>query len=166
MKRIFALSLSLVAFSGGAGLGLSILHDYSAPVQTAMLTSPEIEGNAASGFVLPQYVPTVSAAAVTVPTLPALTAPTEPQAATDTHQRPRLRPASVIALATPEVAPTPFAVLPTARPSVTRSVQVEQYQPRAKAKARAPITYDAPTFGFIERVTPDTRPDYVVGVYR
>ena len=56
MKYSLILSLSLVALSAGAGLGLSALHQSTVPTQVSVLTTLQIE-TGASGFIIPTYVP-------------------------------------------------------------------------------------------------------------
>ena len=73
MKNIFVLSISLVALSAGAGLGLSALHQSTVPSQASVLSTPLIE-TGANGFVIPTYVPdaTQSVAALETLTTPDL----------------------------------------------------------------------------------------------
>jgi alpha-beta hydrolase superfamily lysophospholipase len=158
MKNLFAFSLTLVAFSGGAGLGLSALHDYSTSVQTATLAAPELQNDAASGFVIPQFIPVVTAAAVTAPALPSAisVAAPEPDLQMSTLIRPRMRSDMVAALA-PAVETR----------AVARSAQVFTLSPRAKARAKAPSTdYVSQAFITIDGFAPQNGPEYVVGVYR
>ncbi|MEO0402593.1 MAG: hypothetical protein AAF214_09490 [Pseudomonadota bacterium] len=175
MKSMFALSLSLVAFSGGAGLGLSILHDYSTSVQTAALASPEIQSDATSGFVIPQHVPSVTLPSLAAPALPqpvaAATAPVIELPALTTQTaatvRPQMRSAAVAALATPKAQTKPAQALPTARAAVKKQPQrSDVYNPRAKARAQAPTGYVAQAFTTLDGLAPRNGPDYVVGVYR
>ena len=166
MKNVAILSLSLVALSGGAGLGLSALHEFNMNVQTSALSTPD-NIPADSGFVIPDYVPDAAQFAAFAP---ALEAPT-------VFEAPALEPIETAALGTfdlddVEAAPEAEAATPLA-PAVreaiaplTRSIK-PQTAPRAVAKRPA---VEAPVFvaqapAFVH--TPDaTRIDYVIGVYR
>lgn len=59
MKHTFILSLSLVALSGGAGLGLSALHESTIPTEISVLSTPALE-TAVTGFIIPEFVPDVA----------------------------------------------------------------------------------------------------------
>lgn len=169
MKKIAILSLSLVALSGGAGLGLSALHEFNMNVQTSALSTPD-SIPADSGFVIPDYVPDATQFAAFAPSLPAPSvfeapspAPVETAALGDIEITPEVK-ADAVAPATRAIQLAPEvrkAIKQVAAP--TRSVT-----PRAVAKrpaSEAPVfVAQAPAFVH----TPDaaTRIDYVIGVYR
>lgn len=166
MKKIAILSLSLVALSGTAGLGLSALHGYSMDVQTSALSTPDnIPSD--SGFVIPDYVPDAAQFAAFAP---ALVAPEKSEA-------PGLAPVVTATLGdtaitpeatTPEVAaPTPLA--PAVRAAIKSPGAVVSPSAKAKALKTADITvpaYVAETQSFAHTPDASTQIDYVIGVYR
>ncbi|WP_299287403.1 hypothetical protein [uncultured Tateyamaria sp.] len=167
MKRAFFLSLSLVAFSGGAGFGLSALHDYSSPVRTATLVSPDVQTDAGSGFVIPDYVPASFTATTFAPKLGAPAADSDvisPKLRTQdvSNIRPRGRSEAVAMRA---AADAPAARL--ARQQVVAHTVSYTPNRRAKAKALAPTGYTTSrSFISDESAAPRNAPDYIVGVYR
>lgn len=161
MKKIAILSLSLVALSGTAGLGLSALHGYNMNVQTSALSTPDnIPSD--SGFVIPDYVPDAAQFAAFAP---ALVAPEKSEA-------PGLAPVVTATLGdtaiTPEVAaPTPLA--PAVRAAIKSPGAVVSPSAKAKALKTADITvpaYVAETQSFAHTPDASTQIDYVIGVYR
>jgi len=75
MKHLIALSVSMVALSGGAGLGLSALHDLSEPPAPLARAVPEAAGQA---FSAPAFIPDttgVIAERSMAPSVPALPEP-------------------------------------------------------------------------------------------
>ena len=152
MKHVAFLSVSLVALSGTAGLGLSSLHDFNMNVQTSALATPD-SLPAESGFVIPDYVPetdqlTGVAPALDAPaTFEAPTAPVETAALGDFD-------------IAPEEAPAAFQLAPEVREAInvpTRSITGSSSVPKAPLGQTRSFTH-----------TPDasTRIDYVIGVYR
>ncbi|MFL4472320.1 hypothetical protein ACERZ8_21440 [Tateyamaria armeniaca] len=159
MKNVAILSVSLVALSGTAGLGLSALHEFNMNVQTAALATPD-SIPADSGFVIPDYVPDTAQFTALAPTLEApavveapVLAPVVTAALGDFEVTPEeIAPA---AAAPVELAP---AVREAARP-LTRSIA-----PKSKA-ASAPVFVEQ-TQAFAHTPNASTRIDYVIGVYR
>lgn len=169
MKNIALLSLSLVVVSGGAGLGLSALHEFNMNVQTSALATPD-NIPADSGFVIPDHVPNAAQFATLAPSLPA----------PDVVDTPAFAPIETAALGDIELdqiespndepdVPTVVRVSPRAVP-----VQVERRTgqdvdvrkaPKAVVRktpnivARAPALIQAPS-------VVQARLDYVIGVYR
>lgn len=165
MKNIAILSLSLVALSGGAGLGLSALHEFNMNVQTSALSTPD-SIPADSGFVIPEYVPDAAQFAAFAPSLPAPAV----------FETPALAPVQTAALGDIEIAPdlteeaATVAVTPKLAPAVRKAITppTRSLAPRKAAVRPAPeapvFVAQAPAFAH----TPDasTRIDYVIGVYR
>lgn len=166
MKNVALLSVSLVALSGTAGLGLSSLHEFNMNVQTAALATPD-SIPAESGFVIPDYVPdadqfTHLAPALEAPTVfetPAAPAePVETAALGDFDITPEEADVEVEAAA-PVAAPLAPAVrkaikAPTAKPVTpkARATQAPVFVDQAQALTHTP--------GVSSRI------DYVIGVYR
>ncbi|WP_299154018.1 hypothetical protein [uncultured Tateyamaria sp.] len=166
MKRTFILSLSLVAFSAGAGFGLSALHDYSTPLRTATLISPDVRGNAGSGFVIPDHVPASFTATTFTPEFQEPTADSDvisPKLRTQdvSNVRPRGRSDAVAMLAAADT-----TAKPAIRQQVVARVIPHTTNRRAKAKAFAPTGYATRSFISDESAAPRNAPEYIVGVYR
>lgn len=167
MKHIAFLSLSLVALSGGAGLGLSALHEFNMNVQTAALSSPD-NLPADSGFVIPDYVPDAAQFAAFAPTL----------AAPELFEEPALEPIETSALGDIEI--TPEAAAPKAAPEAVKAAPLAPAVRKALApppKVRKPRqvakrpSNEAPVFvaqapALLHTPNAATRIDYVIGVYR
>jgi hypothetical protein len=148
MKKIAILSLSLVALSGTAGLGLSALHGYNMDVQTSALSTPDnIPSD--SGFVIPEYVPDAAQFAAFA------LAPVTTATLGDT-------------VITPEVAaPTPLA--PAVRAAIKSPGAVASPSAKAKTLKTADINvpaYVAETQSFAHTPDAATKIDYIIGVYR
>ncbi|WP_299733498.1 hypothetical protein [uncultured Tateyamaria sp.] len=159
MKHVALLSVSLVALSGTAGLGLSALHEFNMNVQTSALATPD-NIPADSGFVIPEYVPD---AAQFTALAPALKAPVVPET-------PALAPVETAALGDFEI--TPEDVAPEASAPVTAPLAPavrEAIRPPAKSLGKTRSFKTAPVI--VDQAlthTPDaaTRIEYVIGVYR
>lgn len=145
----------MVAFSAGAGLGLSSLHKFSMADDTALLQQPVIDAPSTSGFVLPDYVPTLGGTAMQAPALPEQDVTADPSPVIDVTPVPQ-------DLVEPQAsAPAPAAPL-KARTTV-RTIDVpEPTYDRNRLKARASITETQ----FFNAETGQLGPSYVVGVYR
>ena len=161
MKKIAILSLSLVALSGTAGLGLSALHGYNMDVQTSALSTPDnIPSD--SGFVIPDYVPDAAQFAAFAP---ALVAPEQSEAL-------GLAPITTatlgdIAIAPEVAAPTPLT--PAVRAAIQSPGAVVSPSAKAKTLKTADITvpaYIAETQSFAHTPDAATKIDYIIGVYR
>ena len=155
MKHVALLSVSLVALSGTAGLGLSSLHDFNMNVQTSALATPD-SIPAESGFVIPDYVPDADQFTNVAPTLDAPaafetpTAPVETAALGDFDIAPDQAPAAV------QLAPEVREVIKT---PATRSLT-------AKSRAAETSVFVDQTQSFSHTPDASTRIDYVIGVYR
>ncbi|MEM6371397.1 MAG: hypothetical protein AAF727_01265 [Pseudomonadota bacterium] len=162
MKNVAILSVSLVALSGTAGLGLSALHEFNMNVQTAALSTPD-DIPADSGFVIPDYVPDAGHFSALAPSLDAPTV----------FEAPALAPVETATLGDfdiiPDAAPDAQAepeqqqLAPVVREAVKQ--QTRSITPRVLAEPAAPI--------FVEQApallgTPGSsaRIEYVIGVYR
>lgn len=157
MKHTFILSLSLVALSGGAGLGLSALHQSTIPTEVTVLSTPALE-TGATGFVIPEFVPDVVAPRVA--TLQTLTAPVSEDDVT--FESASLGDLLTTAIEKPITAPIATVATPTQKPRVKRQVVTRSVQP----VLTAPRTV-SPSAGQQERATAATnRLEYIVGVYR
>ncbi|MEX0364778.1 MAG: hypothetical protein AB3N22_01830 [Ruegeria sp.] len=174
MKQLIAFSLSMVALSAGAGVGLSVLHDHSMSLQTASLSSPEVVKDTATGFVIPENVPTVSLVSYSAPAAPVVedridiapqhvVAPVIVPAAPTDDARPVTRPGA-------DVADTNVAPLPEADAVMTQVKRA--FAPSVQTfNSAAPLSTTRSSFidqglGVSERMTENARPKYVVGVYR
>ena len=155
MKHVAFLSVSLVALSGTAGLGLSSLHDFNMNVQTAALATPD-SIPAESGFVIPDYVPEADQFANVAPTLDAPTAFETPATPVETAGL------GDIDIA-PQDAPAAVQLAPEVREAIkapaTRSIT-------AKARAAETSVFVDQTQSFTHTPDASTRIDYVIGVYR
>jgi len=150
MKNAAILSVSLVALSGTAGLGLSALNEFNVNVQTSALSTPD-SLSAESGFVIPDYVPDVAQFAAFAPTV----------ATPELFEAPVVAPVETAALGDLEIAPdaseaAPFA--PAVRKALAKSVG-------ASKPTSAPI-FVAQTAALIHTPDAATRIDYMIGVYR
>jgi len=166
MKNIAILSLSLVALSGGAGLGLSALHEFNMNVQTSALSTPDnIPSD--SGFVIPDYVPDAAQFAAFAPTLIAPTV----------FEEPALEPVQTAALGdVDDIAPKVVQDQPeqgasrSFAPAVREAVATAARTPERRSTAKRPST-EAPVFiaqapAFVHTPDAATRVDYLIGVYR
>lgn len=163
MKNTVILSLSLVALSGGAGLGLSALHEFNMNVQTAALSTPD-NMPADSGFVIPDHVPDAAQFASFAPML----------VAPEVIDEPALEPVRTAALGDIEITPQeaapqavePAPLAPAVRKALTPAAKAVAPKKVAKRPAiEAPVfVAQAPAFAHTPDVT--TRIDYVIGVYR
>ncbi|MEP1963693.1 hypothetical protein [Tateyamaria sp.] len=168
MKNVVILSLSLVALSGGAGLGLSALHEFNMNVQTSALATPD-NIPTDSGFVIPDHVPDAAQFATLAPTLPT------PQVI----EAPALAPVETAALGdfdlnqievTPEatkVAP----IAPAVRKAIAAPAKVIKRRAAAKRPAAKRPAVEAPVFvaqapALLGKQGSAARIDYVIGVYR
>lgn len=165
MKSTFALSLSLVAFSGGAGLGLSAYHDFSTSVQSASLEQPEIINDGSSGFVIPNYVPAInasmSASVLAAPTRPAVFK--TPDLSSQTEQP------TLVALNGPAVDAETIAPLAAPKKNFVKQESAPKFIRQAKPQAASASTVAASgpqAFNDFEEFVPKNAPKYVVGVYR
>ncbi len=165
MKNVAILSLSLVALSGGAGLGLSALHEFNMNVQTSALSTPDnIPSD--SGFVIPDYVPDAAQFAAFAPTLVAPTV----------FEEPALEPVQTAALGdlenvAPEASIEPEVELTRSfAPAVREAIAPPAKAVKRRTVAKRPST-EAPVFvaqapAFVHTPDAATRVDYVIGVYR
>lgn len=169
MKNTFALSLALIAISGGAGFGLSAFHDFSTSVQTVSLEAPEIINDGSSGFVIPQHVPASSAlmstSALSAPALPALFEKPELTSKTlPADQSPTLA-----ALTGPEVSVETIAPLAAPRKSFAQQTPapkfIRQTAPQVSSTFAGSKT-GAQALNSYDDYVPKNAPKYVVGVYR
>ena len=168
MKQLIAFSLSMVALSAGAGVGLSVLHDHSMSLQTAKLSSPEVVTDAATGFVIPENVPTVSLVSYSAPTAPVV------------EDRIDIVPEHVVA---PVIVPSaPADIRPVTRPGTAAAAKPLPEADAVMTQAKRAFAPSVETFNsgttlsttrssFIEqgsalRMTENSGPKYVVGVYR
>lgn len=155
MKHVALLSVSLVALSGTAGLGLSSLHDFNMNVQSSALATPD-SIPAESGFVIPDYVPDADQFTNVAPTLDAPAAFETPTAPVETAA---LGDFDV----TPEEAPAAVQLAPEVREAIkvpkTRSITGNA----SASKATAPL---GQTRSLTHTPDASTRIDYVIGVYR
>lgn len=157
MKNIAILSVSLVALSGTAGLGLSSLHEFNMNVQTSALATPD-SIPAESGFVIPDYVPDTTQAAHVAPTLDAPTVFETPTAPVETAAL-----GDIAVDPMPEVEAEPVPLAPAVREAIKAPAKTP-ITPRALA-TQAPVFVDqAQSFTHTPGVS--TRVDYVIGVYR
>lgn len=158
MARIVSFSLSLVAFSAGAGFGLSSIHKASMDGNVAHLEQPGFSAPAASGFALPEYVPVRVQPAQEAPVAPVQEAIVDPAPIIDQT------PAPAVTQPTQKAAPVATATVPAPRPQpVVRTIEAPQpaYDP-----SRYKATVAKPQYQFVDRATGGPRPSYVVGVYR
>ncbi|MEP4553714.1 MAG: hypothetical protein ABJR46_09315 [Tateyamaria sp.] len=165
MKNVVILSLSLVAISGGAGLGLSALHEFNMNVQTSALATPD-NIPTDSGFVIPDHVPDAAQFATLAPTLPA------PQVI----EAPALAPVETAALGDfdlnqIEVAPEVAPIAPAVRKAIAAPAKVIKRRAAAKRPAAKRPAVEAPVFvaqapALLGKQGSAARIDYVIGVYR
>ena len=92
MKKVVALSFTMIAFSGGAGLGLSLLHGHTMPTGTAHLAQPAPMTDAQTGFAIPEFVPVSAPAALPQPSAPARAALPQVDVSQIVSLRPQMRP--------------------------------------------------------------------------
>jgi len=159
MKTVALLSVSLVALSGTAGLGLSALHEFNMNVQTEALATPD-SIPADSGFVIPDYVPDAAEFAALAPSLDA---PAE-------FETPAFEPVETAALG--DLATTPQEIAPQATAPVQLAPAVREatrplsrsITPRVKATSTPVFVEQAQAL--IHTGNAATRVDYVIGVYR
>jgi hypothetical protein len=167
MKNTVLLSLSLVAFSGTAGLGLSALHEFNMNVQTSALATPD-NMSADSGFVIPEYVPDAAQFAAFAPTL----------AAPATFEAPVTEPVRTAALDTVDVGPgiddqggsvtddQPQTVDNDLRTAIAQPTRRERSYDTPRPSRAAPVfVAQASVQQFSDPVIP-TASNYVIGVYR
>ena len=158
MVRIYAISLTLIAASAGAGFGLSALHGMNLDDQPQIINTASLAPTD-SGFLIPEFVPVQPTAPALAPLTPSLTpSATAPAAVLDAalwidpgvSRRPAPRGAE--ALSAWQDA-QPRAVIPNAATprGVTPSTSTQAIAVRM-APARV--------------VAPAREPDYLVGVYR
>lgn len=163
MKKIAFLSLSLVALSGGAGLGLSALHEFNMDVQTSALAAPDALP-ADSGFVIPDYVPNAGQFSAFAPELVApemANEPVVPSAVTASlgditvvpAQQETTPMAPAVRESFAEVAKSVAKIRPAERPILRRTEA--RYAPATAAPAQS--------FAHTQDSTPLK---YVIGVYR
>lgn len=169
MKQIIAYSLSMVALSAGAGVGLSVLHDHSMTFETAKLSAPEVTTDAATGFVIPDSVPAVSLVSYSAPTAPVV------EERIDVAPQPVVAPVIVTETPVEPIAETPvedmeadIAAMPKAK-SVTSTVR-KSFAPSVQAfNTPAPLTTTRSNFveqDSLQLLSNNATPKYVVGVYR
>lgn len=155
MKHVAFLSISLVALSGTAGLGLSSLHDFNMNVQTSALATPD-SIPAESGFVIPDYVPEADQFTSVAPTLDAPAAFETPAAPVETAALGDLD-------MVPQDVPAAVQLAPEVRKAVTAPA-TRSFTPKARA-AETSVFVDQ-TQSFTHTPDASTRIDYVIGVYR
>ena len=158
MKKIAILSLSLVAISGTAGLGLSALHEYTSNMQTSALSTPD-NIPADSGFVIPDYVPDAAQFTAFAPTLDA----------PEQSLAPVLAPVETAALGDTAIEPVtaaPAPITPAVRAAVVAPGAVMGPSTKARMPKPATPTYAAEVQSFAHTPDAATRIDYIIGVYR
>ncbi|MEO0381331.1 MAG: hypothetical protein AAF252_13765 [Pseudomonadota bacterium] len=163
MKNVAILSVSLVALSGTAGLGLSSLHEFNMNVQTAALATPD-SIPAESGFVIPDYVPDADQFAHVAP---ALEAPTVFETPAEPVQTAALGDFDI----TPEEAQTEVeAAAPVAAPlapAVREAIKAPAAKPiTPKARATQSPVFVEQAQALTHTPGASARVDYVIGVYR
>ena len=150
MKKAAILSVSLIALSGTAGLGLSALNEFNVNVQTSALATPD-RLPAESGFVIPDYVPDAAQFAAFAPTL----------ATPQLFEAPALAPVETAAPGDLEIGPgaseaAPFA--PAVRKALANPVGASKPVSAPIFVAQAPALIHTPDAA--------SRIDYIIGVYR
>ena len=176
MKKVALLSLSLVALSGGAGLGLSALHEFNMNVQTSALATPD-NIQADSGFIIPDHVPDVAQFVAIAPSLPAPDAVEAPVIEpVQTASLGGIDPESINEPGTDDIdrtvedtpndpqPPVVVARAPVAQPTARRNGQDADVYRRTPGFAssvvsRAAVATPAPSIR-------EARLDFVIGVYR
>ncbi len=154
MKHVALLSVSLVALSGTAGLGLSSLHDFNMNVQTSVLATPD-SIPAESGFVIPDYVPNSDQFTNVAPTLDAPAVFEKPAA-----------PVETAALGDFDIAPEEAPAAVQLAPEVREAIKAPTRSIANKASATPAPASLGKTRSFTHTPDASTRIDYVIGVYR
>lgn len=190
MKKVALLSLSLVALSGGAGLGLSALHEFNMNVQTSALATPD-NIQADSGFIIPDHVPDVAQFVAIAPSLPAPDAVEAPVIEpVQTASLGGIDPESINEPGTDDIDRTVDDSPNDPQPPVDRTVEDSPNDPQPPVVARAPVAQptarrngqDADVYRRAPGIAPSVvsravvptpaptvrqaRLDFVIGVYR
>ncbi len=159
MKNIFIISLSLVALSAGAGLGLSALHQSTVPTQVSVLATPQIE-TGANGFAIPTYVPNILKFTAV---LAALTSPDLDSGIISDDPAPTIGPVLVIA---PEKDIESVSVTPSKGPIVTPRAVVAAQPAQYRTNTQASVVARSAQPAVVRERTATNKLEYIVGVYR